>query len=358
MALSLADRLALGAIEAALNDARDAMDSRSALEVLTDSLAEVRARGIAPGPSGGLVLRERDAWLAQMQNARRSQGSITASRTSIDDLLAWAQRERRTEDLFERDAILDYLGDYRQRRAPAAATYSRRFVQLRSFMVWLSRRRGTPNPFDGLTTPPRYWQQETLTREEFLELLDGAGTRQHFVPGAVEHDMLVLMTILLTGMSCSELIALRWHDVDLDGRRPVVLVRSRRGGRHRNQPVPIQLSGELRRWRALRSGSHHDQVFRGPAGGRVNKAKLERVIARAAGCLTLNKHVTAQTLRHTGARWLRDAGASSTLVSEYLGETARRTGWPGVWDEELRAAAQGLADYVVHNRPLTIERHC
>ncbi|MGH2833123.1 MAG: tyrosine-type recombinase/integrase [Solirubrobacteraceae bacterium] len=350
MALSLEDRLALGVIEAALKDARDAMDARPALEVLTDSLAKVRARGISSEHSAGLALGERDAWLRQMHDAQRSKISITATRAAIDDLLAWAQRERRTEDIFNREAIIDYLKDYRQRLCPAPSTYRNRFVQLRSFMVWLSRRHGTPNPFDALPTPSPHYKQEWLTREEFVELLAGAANPSRDVPGTVERDTLVLMTFLLTGMEGSELIALRWAEVDLDGRRPSLFVCSHRARRPRHRPLPIQFCAELRRWRVFRSACQQEQVFCGPAGGRLDKEKLEQIIARAAARVMLQKHVTPQTLRHTGATWLREAGASRTLIAEYLGEAGRE-------DEKLRAAVQSLADHVVHDRPLTIEGH-
>jgi site-specific recombinase XerC len=173
MVLSLADRLALGAIEASLHDARDAQDERPAFEVLTDSLAALQARGISSERTLGLVLRERDAWLHQLQDAQRSKGTIALYRAAIDDLLAWAQRERRTEDLIEQQAIVDYLDDYRKRRDPAPRTFLKRFTLLRYFMAWLGRRHGTPSPFAGLKTPSAHREPEWLTRGELTQLLEG-----------------------------------------------------------------------------------------------------------------------------------------------------------------------------------------
>jgi hypothetical protein len=46
-----------------------------------------------------------------------------AYRNAIDDLLVWAERDRRASELFEDQAIVDYLDDYQRRFAPAPATY-------------------------------------------------------------------------------------------------------------------------------------------------------------------------------------------------------------------------------------------
>ena len=52
----------------------------------------------------------------------------------------------------------------------------------------------------------------------------------------------MLLTLAMTGLRRSELIALDWGDVTLDGPRPSLLVRRGKGGKPRRQPLPTQLA--------------------------------------------------------------------------------------------------------------------
>ncbi len=238
-ALTPGDRLALGALEATLAQARYTNDERPALEVLAGSLVELGVRAVPAARSGRLVARDREAWLRRLRSAQRSESTISAYRIAIDDLLAWAEAEQRTGDLFDEQTIVDYLDAYRRRRSPAPATYYRRFVLLRRFMQWLSRRQGTPDPFLDLEAPPKPQQErDWLTQEEFAALLHAAEYPQRRRAGLVQRDRLVLMALVLTGLRRSELIAVRWRDVSLEGDRPSLLVRRGKGGKPRHSHCP------------------------------------------------------------------------------------------------------------------------
>jgi integrase len=113
-----------------------------------------------------------------------------------------------------------------------------------------------------LTDEPRTpYERDWLTRAEFAELLEGAECPFRDLPGMVERDRLVLIALLLTGMRPSELIAVRWGDLDLNRRRPSLLIPSVKGDRRRRQPLPTQLSAELRDWRELRSSALAETVL-------------------------------------------------------------------------------------------------
>jgi hypothetical protein len=68
--LTPADRLALGAVEASLAQARDGLDPRPALEVLAGSLAELGLRS-APSGTRRLVSRDLRAWLRRLESTGR-----------------------------------------------------------------------------------------------------------------------------------------------------------------------------------------------------------------------------------------------------------------------------------------------
>lgn len=212
-----ADGLALGALEAALAAARHAGENRPALEVVAGSLADMGLQVTTRTRSPRLLAHDRDAWLLRLRSAGRSVSSIAAYRFAIDDLIDWGQRRERTAELMEEHTIVDYLTEYRQRCAPASATYHRRFLLLRRFMRWVSQRNGLPDPFLELEAPPKPRQEaDWLTREEFARLLSAAAEPTRRLPGMAERDQFVLLALVMTGLRRSELIALDWRDVCLD----------------------------------------------------------------------------------------------------------------------------------------------
>jgi len=344
---SPSDRLALSALEAALVAARELGEDRPALEIVAGSLAEMGVRAVGTTRSARLLSRDRDAWLMRLRSAERSASSISAYRHAIDDLLSWAQLHDCTGELFEERTIVAYLEDYRQRCDPAPATYHRRFLLLRRFMSWVSHRNGLPDAFVELQAPPKPRQEsDWLTREEFVRMLHAAEHPIRHRPGLAERDRLVLLTLAMTGLRRSELIALNWGDVSLDGPRPSLLVRRGKGGKPRRQPLASQLAAALASSRSQHSPSASDPVFCGLGGARLQPTILAGIIRRAATRAGISKHVTAHTLRHTAATWLRQATGDTRLVAEYLGHSDLSTvsRYAHVASEELHTAAQALAD--------------
>ena len=245
----------------------------------------------------------------------------------------------------EEAAIVDYLRAYQQRAHPAPATYYRRFLLVRRFLRWVCRRHGAPDPFLDLEPPPKPRQErDWLTREEFRRLLDAACRPERNLPGLAARDRLALLALVTTGLRRSELCALEWRDLELEGRRRSLLVRCGKGGKPRRQPLPANLARELRELRDARQPAPTDPVLCGLAGGRLQETILADIIRRAARRAGLEKHVTAHTLRHTAATWLRQERGDTRLVAEYLGHADLSTvsRYAHVDREELFAAAGRL----------------
>jgi integrase len=123
-------------------------------------------------------------------------------------------------------------------------------------------------------------------------------------------------------------------------------VRRGKGGKPRRQPLPSQLVARLERWHAEHDSSPTDPVFCGLGRGRLQPTILAGIIRRASTRAGIEKHVTAHTLRHTAATWLRQATGDTRLVAEYLGHSDLSTvsRYAHVANEELHIAAQALAD--------------
>jgi site-specific recombinase XerD len=109
--------------------------------------------------------------------------------------------------------------------------------------------------------------------------------------------------------------------------------------------VPAGLARELRRLHDVRQPEPTDPVFCGLAGGRLQETTLADIIRRAAARAGIEKHVTAHTLRHTAATWLRQATGDARLVAEYLGHADLSTvsRYAHVAHDELHDAAATIA---------------
>jgi integrase/recombinase XerC len=313
-----ADRAVLRALEEALADARAADDDRPALVVLASCFGKLAAPSSPLGAHGVSLWQARDDWLRRLETQQKSESTLVGYRVAIDDLLDWSDANGR--DILTETAIVDYLHSYQERAQPADASYYRRFVLLRKFVRWVCRRDGVPDPFLDLAAPPKPRQErDWLTPGEFRRLLDAAGRPERNRPGLAERDRLVLLALVTTGMRRSELCALEWRDLELGGREPSLLVRCGKGSKSRRQPLPASLARELRRLRATRQPEPTDPVFCGLEGGRLQETILADIIRRAANRAGIEKHVTAHTLRHTAATWLRQELGDTRLVAEYLG---------------------------------------
>ncbi len=287
----------------------------------------------------------RDDWLRRLQAGRRSESTITAYRIAIDDLLAWCgERER---SIFDEATIVDHLADYQRRADPAPATYYRRFGLLRRFVRWLSRRSGTPDPFLELEAPPKPQREaDWLSEQEFARLLTAAEHPPRRRAGLAERDRIVLLTLVQTGLRRAELIALDWADLELEGPRPSLLVRCGKGGKPRRQPLAASLAHELALLRADREATADAPVFCGLAGKRLQPTILAGIIRRAAERAAIEKRVTAHTLRHTAATWLRQQTGDARLVAAYLGHADLSTvsRYAHVAADELHDAAARLGE--------------
>jgi integrase/recombinase XerD len=134
-------------------------------------------------------------------------------------------------------------------------------------------------------------------------------------------------------------------DVDLDSRRPSLLIRRGKGGRARRQPLPVALADELSRRRDAIRASADAPVVCGLQGKRLTSTILATIIRRSAERAGLEKRVSAHTLRHTAATWLRQQTGDARLVAAYLGHADLSTvsRYAHVAADELHQAAATIA---------------
>jgi len=341
-----ADRAALVTLREVFDDARERGDRRPAFTLLAACLDELGVALPERRPNPISLEQARDEWMRRLRSAGRSASALAAYRAALADLIDFLERSGRRGTLFAEETIVAYLDDYRERRRPAPASYYRRFTLLRYFFRWLCARAAVPDPFRDLEAPKKPRQEAAwLTAEEFSRLLEAAGRPRRALPGLAERDRLVLLALVATGLRRSELLALDWGDLDLDGASPSLLVRCGKGGTPRRQPLPAALADELARLRAARSPASASPVFCGLEGKRLQPAILGLIVRRAAERAGVEKRVTAHTLRHTAATWLRQQTGDARLVAAYLGHADLSTvsRYAHVAEQELHEAAAAIA---------------
>jgi integrase len=146
----------------------------------------------------------------------------------------------------------------------------------------------------------------------------------------------VVLTAAMTGLRQSELLGLRWRDVDWTAQRMRVRnawVRGEHSGEgksdlstRRSVPMADRLARELDRWsqRTL-YGADDDLVFAHPQSGRpLDRTKLTRrfkAACVAAGVRPIRFH----DLRHTFATRLAASGQPMRTIQEFLGHADSKT---------------------------------
>jgi integrase len=146
----------------------------------------------------------------------------------------------------------------------------------------------------------------------------------------------VVLTAAVTGLRQSELIGLRWRDVDFGSQRIRVRNAFVRGehsaegksdlSTRRSVPMTDRLGAELGAWRMTTLFTHDDDlVFAHPhQGSPLDRTKVTRrfqAACRAAGVPVIRFH----DLRHTFATQLAASGSPLRAIQEFLGHSDLKT---------------------------------
>jgi integrase len=146
----------------------------------------------------------------------------------------------------------------------------------------------------------------------------------------------VILAAAMTGLRQSELLGLRWRDVDWDAQRIRVRNAFVRGehssegksdlSTRRSVPMATRLARDLDRWSTRTPyNTEDDLVFAHPLTGRpVDRTKVTRRFqdaCRAAGVRVITFH----DLRHTFATRLAASGEPMRTIQEFLGHADAKT---------------------------------
>jgi integrase len=146
----------------------------------------------------------------------------------------------------------------------------------------------------------------------------------------------VIPTAAMTGLRQSELLGLRWRDVDREAQRIRVRNTFVRGEHstdgksdlctRRSVPMTDRLAGELDRWsQRTEYRGDGDLVFAHPqSGSPLDRSKVSKRFKAACRAASVNE-VEFHDLRHTFATRVAASGQPLRTIQEFLGHADSKT---------------------------------
>ncbi len=255
-----------------------------------------------------------DAFLAHLQVERRmSAHTLDAYRRDLAALVSWTEAAGRGElRALQGDDIRAFVAAG-HRGGLSPKSLQRRLSACRSFYQWLLKHGHiAANPAAGVRGPkaPRNLPQ-VLDVDEATQLVE--------VPVEAPlglRDRALLELFYSSGLRLSELVALRWRDLDLDAGLVTVLGK---GSRQRSVPVGSHACRALADWRADCGGAAQAPVFPGRGGGPITARAVQLRIRLLAQRQGLFKRVHPHLLRHSFASHVLESSGDLRGVQELLG---------------------------------------
>jgi integrase/recombinase XerC len=253
-----------------------------------------------------------DAWLQRLASERQASAhTVDAYRRDLAKLLRFMEAQGVTTfDTLDPNRMRAFIAT-EHRAGLAAKSLQRLLSSCRSLFRQLIREGALAHdPMAGVRGPK--------VRRKLPQVLDvdeaGALVETDSGGKLAVRDRAMLELFYSSGLRLSELVNLRWIDLDLDGGEVRVLGK---GSKTRVVPVGRPAITALRALGAAEGMLPDSAIFRGRGGAPINPRTVQLRMNKLA--LGLPKHVHPHLLRHTFASHMLESSGDLRAVQELLG---------------------------------------
>ena len=255
-----------------------------------------------------------DAWLQRLASERQASAhTVDAYRRDLAKLLRFMEAQGvATFDALDPNRMRAFIAT-EHRAGLAAKSLQRLLSSCRSLFRQLIREGALAHdPLAGVRGPK--------VRRKLPQVLDvdeaGALVETDSGGKLAVRDRAMLELFYSSGLRLSELVNLRWIDLDLDGGEVRVLGK---GGKTRVVPVGRPAIGALRTLGTAEGMQPDSAIFRGRGGAPINPRTVQLRMNKLALQQGLPKHVHPHLLRHTFASHMLESSGDLRAVQELLG---------------------------------------
>jgi integrase/recombinase XerD len=136
-------------------------------------------------------------------------------------------------------------------------------------------------------------------------------------------DMVLIKTLLYTGVRVSEVVNIRLADVDLD--RCQIRVNQGKGKKDRVVPFPDSFKETLALHMERLRDKRASYLFESSWKKKYSDRGVRRMLERYADAAGLERNVSPHQLRHYLFTWLKKQGIDDALIQPYSGHASRQS---------------------------------
>lgn len=251
-----------------------------------------------------------------------SELTIISYQKDIDGFIQFMEERKQDAFTWSQLDYLDiraYLAELNQ-RAYARRTIARHISALRSFYKYLVRINVVAaSPLVRIKTPKLEKKLPSFLDEvEIMDLLEQPPAKALGL-----RDRAILELLYGTGCRVSELVGLTLSRIDLSLKYVLLLGK---GNKERVVPIGNPCVSAILNYLPVReqvmhkyNAEPHESIFVNNRGGELTDRSVRRILDKYIKELSIAKHVSPHTIRHTFATHLLDHGADLRAVQELLG---------------------------------------
>ena len=136
-------------------------------------------------------------------------------------------------------------------------------------------------------------------------------------------DMVIIKTLLYTGVRVSELVNIKIEDVDFQ--RCQIRISEGKGGKDRIVPFPVSFKEVLAMHVDQMSQKNATYLFESSWKRKYTTRGVHKILAKYAEAAGLSKPISPHQLRHFLLTWLKKQGIDDALIQPYSGHSSRQS---------------------------------